>query len=141
MNERFKWQREQASNLRSLRRETYARFLAALTDAHEQMRGEAQADHSTPEARSVAVLDAFRTSRCYHLRYELAIIAEQDVLDNAEESYLIMRDLRDLLAKDGSVDSGEYRALRTRYGASLRKLQGQMRVELGAGQVRLTGGS
>jgi hypothetical protein len=141
MTERFRWQHEQTSNRRALRQETYARFQAALTDAHEQMRVQARADHPTPQDRYAAVHDAFRSSRCYHLRYETAIIAEQDVLDSAEESFQITRDLRDLLAEGGSTDSGQYKALRERYEDTFHELQRRIRIELGAKPVRLAGGS
>lgn len=140
LNERFKWRREQVSNHRKLRQQAYSSFLSALTDAHERMRGESRADH-TPESRSTAVLNAFREANCYGLRYELAIIAEQEVLDSAEEAFQTMRTIRDVLAEGNSVKDERYTQLRSSYGTTLRELQQRMRAELASGQVQLTGGS
>ena len=140
INERFKWRREQLSSHRRLRHQTYSSFLSALTDAHERMRGESTADH-TPESRSAAVLQAFREANCYGLRYELAIIAEQDVLDSAERAFTIMRDIRDVLAEGASTKDDRYTHLRSSYGTALRELQHRVRTELASGRVRLTGGS
>jgi hypothetical protein len=139
--ERFKWRREQASDRRKQLHQTYSGFLAALTDAHEQMRAETLTGHPTSQARSTAIFDAFRAARCYHFRYELAIVAEQDVLDSAEDAFKVMRDIRDQLAQDGSVETEQYSDLRRTYGAGLRELQRRMRMELGADRVHLTGGS
>lgn len=141
INERFKWKREQVSNRRKLRQRTYSTFLASLTDAHERMRAQRTAVHETTQARSAAVLEAFRDSGCYPLRYELAIVAEQNVIDSAEKSFRMMRDIRDYLAEDGNVGDAEYKELRSIYGKSLRELQQQMRTELDAPDVELTGGS
>lgn len=141
LNERFRWRREQTSDRRKLLQQTYSAYLAALTEAHEQMRAESLIDHPTPETRSAAVLDAFRRARCYALRYELAIVAEQGVLDEAERTFRILREVRDLLAREGTTDSEPYKTLRGDYAASLRNLQHRMRLELGAESVVLGGGS
>jgi hypothetical protein len=141
LNERFKWRREQTTSRRKLCHDTYAGFLSALTDAHERMRGESLAEHASTQARAAAVRDAFLSAGCYQLRYQLAIVAGQDVVDGAEAAFFIMRDVRDLFADGHSVDSTEYVELRKTYGTSLRELQGRMRTELDAGHVHLAGGS
>lgn len=141
INERFKWRREQAAGRRKLCQETYSGFLAALTDAHERMRAESLAAHDTAAARSLAVLTAFRDAGCYPHRYQLAIVAEQAVLDAAEATFRLLRKVRDLLADGDTVESDRYDDLRERYAAALRELQGRMRHELDARHVHLTGGS
>ncbi|MFE4360431.1 hypothetical protein [Kitasatospora sp. NPDC056800] len=140
LNDRVKWRREQSASHRALCQQTYARFLAALTDAHERMRTEARTDHQSAEARATAVLEAFHTSGCYPLRYELAIIASQPVLDGAEEAFKLIRQVRDLLAAGTGVEAPEYKELRYAYGPVLRNLQARMRAELGSDEVQLTGG-
>jgi hypothetical protein len=141
INDRAKWRREQVSNRRKLHQQTYSAFLTALTEAHERMRSESLAEHQTPQTRSAAIIDVFHEAGCYRLRYELSIVAEQNVLDCGEESFRIMRNIRDLLAGDGSVNDEKYKDLRRAYGASLRELQQRMRVELGNARVSLAGGS
>lgn len=141
VNERFKWRREQAASRRKLCQETYSGFLAALTEAHERMRAESLAEHDTPAVRSLAVLDAFRDAGCYPHRYQLAIVAEQAVLDSAEAAFRQLRKIRDLLADGDTVESASYAELRNRYGTTLRELQGRMRSELDVQRAHLTGGS
>jgi len=141
LNERFKWRREELTSRRKLRHDVYAGFLSSLTDAHERMRGESLVEHPSPQARATAVRDAFRAAGCYPLRYQLAILAEQAVLDGAEAAFRIMRNIRDLLAEGHSIASLEYVALRDTYGISLRELQRRMRAELDVGQIHFTGGS
>ncbi|SDM29981.1 hypothetical protein SAMN04489726_0864 [Allokutzneria albata] len=131
LNERVKWQREQVSNRRKQCHEIYASFLSALTEAHERMR----------ESPAAEVRDAFREANCYPLRYQLAIVAGQEVVDGGEAAFQIIRDIRDLLAQGVRIDSAEYKALRKRFGAALRELQRRMRSELGVGPIDLAGGS
>lgn len=141
LNERFKWRREQAATHRKLCHDTYAEFLSALSDAHERMRGEFPTEHSSPQARAAAVRDVFRAAGCYPLRYQLAIVAGQDVVDGAEAAFRGLRRIRDLLADGYSLDSTEYVTVREAYSGSLRELQHRMRTELDTGQVQLSGGS
>lgn len=75
------------------------------------------------------------------MRYRISIIAGQDVVDGSEATFLKMRDIRDLFSEGESLESAGYRKLRTEWGSLLRQLQHSMRVELGMGRVKLSGGS
>ncbi|WP_216898038.1 hypothetical protein [Nocardia alni] len=144
VNERSKWRREQASTRRKLCQDTYSRFLAALTDAHERMRMASRtgfANDEADEARATAILDVFRDGRCYEARYEIALVAGQAVLDHSERCFQILRDIRDTFAAGSDIHSTEYDALRQSYRTHLRELQVAMRVDLGAESVDLSGGS
>ena len=143
LNERVKWQREQVSNRRKQCHEIYASFLSALTEAHERMRGEVVSPehHDNLQSRAAAIREAFREANCYPLRYQLAIVAGQEVVDGGEAAFRTIRDIRDLLARGGQIESAEYKALRKQFGAGLRELQRRMRDELGVGPVQLLGGS
>lgn len=140
INERAKWRREQVSERRKLRQQTCSRYLAALTEAHERMRAEAGGDRS-PEERAAAIERAFREANCYGLRYEIGIVADQDVVDSSERTFQLMRDIRDVLASGRGTEDEQYTALRAEYGESLRELQQCIRAELGASRLELTGGS
>ncbi|MCP3804943.1 hypothetical protein NLX83_37325 [Allokutzneria sp. A3M-2-11 16] len=131
LNERVKWQREQVSSRRKQCHEVYASFLSALTEAHERMR-----DSPAAEVREV-----FREANCYPLRYQLAIVAGQEVVDGGEAVFQTIRDIRDLLAGGARIESAQYKELRRRFGAELRELQRRMRDELGVAPVQLAGGS
>ncbi|ATL65302.1 hypothetical protein CRH09_02745 [Nocardia terpenica] len=141
LNERVKWGREQVVGRRKLCQEAYSRFLAALTDAHERMRVVALAGDGGEGGRAAAVLDVFRDVGCYQVRYEMSLVAGQEVLDGAEKCFQLLRDIRDEFAGGAVVESPEYVALRRAYRTALRELQAAMRVDLGAGTVDFAGGS
>ena len=141
LNERVKWRREQVSNRRKQCHETYVSFMSALSEAHERMRAEAVSPEHDGQARALAVREAFLAANCYPLRYQLAIVAGQEVVDGAEAVFQTVRDIRDLLAVGGAIGSEEYKVLRRRFGAGMRELQRRMRDELGVGPVKLVGGS
>ncbi|KAA2256072.1 hypothetical protein F0L68_26870 [Solihabitans fulvus] len=140
VNDRIKWRREQSLQKRKMLQEVYSEYLTALTEAHETMRAAVTA-HGTAEERRGPVLDAFRASGAYTLRYRLAIVAGQDVLDAAEEAFRQLRGGRDLLADGNGLDSRQYKEFRTTYGGTMRELQQRIRQELREDAVSFTGGS
>lgn len=104
------------------------------------MRAEAGGDRSGEE-RSAAITRAFREANCYGLRYEIGIVADQDVVDSSERTFQLMRDVRDVLAEGRGTKDEQYTALREAYGTILRELQQRIRAELGSSRLELTGGS
>jgi hypothetical protein len=140
-NEALKYRRELGKTLREERREVYARYLAAVTEAHEDMRAIVRRGLAEPEEVARLVEEKFTESRVYRHRYELAITAGQEVLDAAEGLFQQVRDLRDSLAKEQSLENKSYATLRKEYGRLHRKLQLAIREELGLSQVGVAGGS
>ncbi|RJQ77254.1 hypothetical protein D5S17_16255 [Pseudonocardiaceae bacterium YIM PH 21723] len=136
LNERSKWRREQIRDRRKLAHETYVGLLAAFTEAHERMRSE-----FATGARGNDIRNAFRDAGCYAMRYQLALVAQQDVVDHGERAFKSLRKIRDLLAEGRSLETEEYKELRRSYSAALRELQLAMRGELNVGPVQLEGGS
>jgi hypothetical protein len=141
VNDRVRWRREQDRDRRGVRRELYASYIAALTEIHEAMRaasGRAGLNHTE---RAEAIYGIFQGGGLYQLRYQIGIVADQQVLDAAEAAFQQMRDIRDAFADGRRIRDPEYQTLRSDWGARLRDLQQAMREELGSARVTLRGGS
>ncbi len=140
-NEKLKWRREQNKILREERKDTYSQFLAAATEAHEAMRIVAMSASDDDAPKASKIREEFQNSGVYRLRYQVAIIASQTVLDATEALFLLVRDLRDELAEVGDIRAESYKRLRIKYGNAHRELQNAIRTELDQQAITLTGGS
>ena len=141
VSDRVRWKREQQRDRAGVRRELYASYIAALTETHESMRAASGRDGLTAAQRADAVRDVFHDGGLYQLRYQIGVIADQQVLDAAEAAFQQMRDIRDTFAHGGRIGDPQYQEQRTAWGGVLRTLQLAMREELGSTQVVLRGGS
>jgi hypothetical protein len=141
VSDRVRWKREQHRDRLGVRRELYASYIAALTETHESMRAASGRDGLTAAQRAGALRDVFHDGGLYQLRYQIGVIADQQVLDAAEAAFQQMRDIRDTFAHGGRISDPQYQEQRTAWGALLRTLQQAMRDELGSTRVTLTGGS
>ena len=141
INDRVRWRREQDRDRLGVRRELYSSYIAALTEIHESMRAVSGRDGLTPAGRRDAIRVLFHDGGLYQLRYQIGVIADQQVLDSSEAAFQHMRDIRDTLAAGGRISDPQYQEQRTAWGAVLRTLQHAMREELGSTQVTLRGGS
>ena len=141
INDRVRWRREQDRDRLGVRRELYSSYIAALTEIHESMRAISGRDGLTSAERRDAIRAVFHDGGLYQLRYQIGVIADQQVLDAAETAFQHMRDIRDTFAAGGRISDPQYQERRTAWGAVLRTLQHAMREELGSTQVTLRGGS
>ncbi len=141
LNEQFRWRREQVKDRAAVRRQLYSEYVAALTEVHENMRTLSRTDTLSRADLHQAVYEAFNAGGPYKLRYQMALVAGQQVLDAAEVAFRRMRDIRDLFAGGGKIEDDEYQTQRTSWGIELRSMQRAMRNELGSGPVELRGGS
>ena len=141
INDRVRWRREQDRDRLGVRRELYSSYIATLTEIHESMRAVSGRDGLTPAGRRDAIRAVFHDGGLYQLRYQIGVIADQQVLDASEAAFQHMRDIRDTLAAGGRISDPQYQERRTAWGAVLRTLQHAMREELGSTQVTLRGGS
>jgi len=105
------------------------------------MRAISRDDHLTPAERAKAIHAAFQAGGSYKLRYQIAILADQAVLDTSEAAFRQMRDIRDTFASGGSIESPQYQSQRETWAALLRAMQRAMREEIGSSAVELQGGS
>ena len=141
INDRVRWRRDQDRDRLGVRRELYSSYIATLTEIHESMRAVSGRDGLTPAGRRDAVRAVFHDGGLYQLRYQIGVIADQQVLDAAETAFSHMRDIRDTLAAGGRISDPQYQEQRTAWGGVLRTLQHVMREELGSARVELRGGS
>ncbi|MGD0108930.1 MAG: hypothetical protein ABSC06_33600 [Rhodopila sp.] len=140
-NDRVRWNREQLQDRRGVRRDLYSAYIAALTEIHESMRTVSR-DKQLPAARRASEIHAaFHAGGPYKLRYQIALVADQAVLDASEHAFQQMRDIRDIFASGGRIESPQYQTQRDVWGARLRTMQRAMREELGSAAVEFTGGS
>jgi hypothetical protein len=141
VNDRVRWKREQDRDRLGIRRELYSSYIAALTEIHESMRAASGRDGLTAVQRAEAIRAVFHNGGLYQLRYQIGVLADQQVLDAAEAAFQQMRDIRDHFAAGGRIGDPQYQDQRTAWGALLRTMQQAMRDELGSAQVALPGGS
>lgn len=141
VNDRVRWKREQDRDRLGVRRELYSAYIAALTEIHESMRAVSGRDGLTAAGRRDAIRAEFHDGGLYQLRYQIGVLADQQVLDASEAAFQHMRDIRDTFAAGGRIRDPQYQEQRTAWGAVLRSLQHAMREELGSSQVTLHGGS
>lgn len=137
----IRWNREQLKDRRGVRRELYSTYIAALTEIHESMRLISRDEQLTAAERAKAVHAEFQAGGPYKLRYQIAILADQAVLDAAEAAFQHMRDIRDIFVSGGRIESPQYQTQRAAWGAQLRTMQCAMREELGSSGVEFKGGS
>lgn len=135
--DRVRWSREQVKGRREVCRELYSEYIAALTEIHESMRMISRDEQLTAADRAKAVLTAFQDGGPYKLRYQIAILADQAVLDASEAAFQQMRDIRDIFASGGRIESPQYQTQREAWGVRLRALQQAIREELGSSAVQL----
>jgi hypothetical protein len=141
LNDRIKWKREREKENATVRRGIYSKYIAALTKAHEDMRAVASSHGLTSQDRRNSIILVFHTNQLYRWRYEIGLVAGQQVIDVTESAFQQMRKIRDTLADGTSVSDQKYSEQRTKWGKILRSMQNAMRNELGAAAVTFKGGS
>jgi hypothetical protein len=110
--DRIRWKRELLKDRRGVRRELYSAYIAALTEIHESMRAISGDEQLTAAERARNVHAAFQAGGPYKLRYQIAILADQAVLDASEAAFKQMRDIRDICVSGRRIESPQYQAQR-----------------------------
>ncbi|MFF3008058.1 hypothetical protein ACFVTF_35265 [Kitasatospora sp. NPDC057940] len=111
------------------KQEVYARYLAAHADTRTQLRIISVASDLTDEERGYRAFTAY--AACYAPRYELAVLAPQQVLALAKDFDRCARDLRDLIIEGTRIPTHGRQRMQ-KYLAALSAVQGAMRTDLGA---------
>ncbi|MFF9058561.1 hypothetical protein ACF09K_07625 [Streptomyces sp. NPDC014882] len=128
--DRVRWRRDREALDRDTRRQAYAAFMAALSDAYTRLH-ETAGDSLPPAEARTAAHGVFTASNLYPLRYELALIAPWDVMAPVNEAFWKVRALRDLAAAGTVTDAPEFRAHVRDYLAAAEAAQAAMREDLG----------
>lgn len=130
--ERLQWRRDKSDQWRQSRRELYAGFLAGLTEAHGRIRAASYVGpHPDGYDTDTAIQEAFRASRVFELRHQLALIAPRNVARAADEAFYGMTTIRNVLRKGAPLQSAEYDDAVAAYRPKLLGLRDAMRVDLG----------
>ncbi|MFD9004064.1 hypothetical protein ACFV0T_24385 [Streptomyces sp. NPDC059582] len=133
--DRLRWRRDRAALNQDTRRQAYAAFMGALSDAYTRLHEIARDDHPAEEARRAAH-EVFVSSKVYPLRYELALIAPWEVMDPTNQAFWKIRDLRDLVSTGVTTRDPDFRRQTRDYLAATEEAQVAMRRDLGTSWPR-----
>lgn len=128
--DRLRWRRDREALRQDTRRQAYAAFMAALSDAYSRLHETAREPLPPVESRTAAH-EVFTSSNLYPLRYEIALIAPWDVMAPVNEAFWKVRALRDLVATGTATDAPEFRTHVRDYLTATEAAQTAMRKDLG----------
>ncbi|MEV0576311.1 hypothetical protein OG521_23075 [Streptomyces sp. NBC_01463] len=115
--------RERGTRLEQAQRETYLRFLTALTETEASLLTVSQ------PASGADVIAAYRAHQILPAYYELLLAAPPAVCDAARGAYGGLRTIRDAIASTGLAagSSAEWQAVHIPYDSAVRELRNVMR--------------
>ncbi|WP_327181069.1 hypothetical protein [Streptomyces sp. NBC_01334] len=128
--DRLRWRRDRAALGQDTRRQAYAAFMGALSDAYQRL-DELAHDGRPAEEKQAAAHEVFVSRNLYPLRYELALIAPWEVMEPVNQAFWRVRDLRDLVARGSARGSPEFGGHLHAYLAAAEEAQVAMRRDLG----------
>jgi hypothetical protein len=128
--DRLRWRRDRINSSQDARRQAYAAFMGALSDAYQRLYEIARKGNEPGEAQAAAH-EVFVSSNLYPLRYQLVLIAPWSVVEPTNQAFWKIRDLRDLVATGATRDSQEFRLLGRQYVDAAEEAQVAMRGDLG----------
>lgn len=112
----------------AIRKQLYSEYLVMLTQARNEIRRIALEEKKSIRQRAQEARAAFLP--CYGLRYQMEILAPEQVASVAVELFRKVRNMRDSLA-DGPDDiASETSQLTDEYHEALRNLRSVMRADL-----------
>ncbi|MEU9117095.1 hypothetical protein AB0D04_36405 [Streptomyces sp. NPDC048483] len=128
--DRLRWRRDRVNAGQDARRQSYAAFMGALSDAFQKLHEVARGDHDPGEAQTRAH-EVFVGSNLYPLRYQLVLIASWSVVEPTNKAFWKIRELRDLVARGVITSSPDFRRLVREYIDAAEEAQVAMRADLG----------
>jgi hypothetical protein len=127
--DRINWRRSRQDSDKTARHQVYADYLAALTRARNGLRSAARHPNTPAAERARQAEETFHDG-VYELRYRVALLAPEPVVEASVIAFRALRDLRDLV-EAGSVRSDEdYLRQRDVWEDALHELQRAMRADL-----------
>ncbi|MEU6853038.1 hypothetical protein ABZ901_24300 [Actinacidiphila alni] len=128
--ERDRWHRERQERVVAVRRDLYGEYLACLAQARNAFRGIARDQEMDRVTRERSARESF--APCYGMRYQMSIMAPQEILTASDDTFRRLRDVRDLTAQGASARDEAYSNERAEYEKALTRLRTAMRTDLGA---------
>ncbi|MFD7923383.1 hypothetical protein ACFV3R_29730 [Streptomyces sp. NPDC059740] len=122
--------RSRRENDQAVRRELYGDYLAALARTRNHLRIAARSAQTPGAERARQAVEAFRDGNAYELRYQLAVVAPEEVVRASTAAFRALRDLRDTV-EDGALHTEpRYTALRDCWEDRLAELRAVMRRDV-----------
>ena len=107
-SEHMRWRRGRQDTDKASKMRIYAGYLAALSLTRNELRVAARTGSVSQKSRSQRAAEAFKTGEAYELRYQVALIAPQDVIAASDEAFRALRQLRDLVEGGTLHTDGSY---------------------------------
>ncbi|WP_327183332.1 hypothetical protein [Streptomyces sp. NBC_01334] len=130
LGERSRWHREDASRERSIKRQLYGDYLAALWLTRHRLRDLKRSVGLSREERIEQAGEILGSANAFQLLYQMHIMAPDRLGDVADQTFLKLRHLRDRFDEpDVSTDPG-WSATQAALGEALETLRLAMRSDL-----------
>ncbi|MEU3290644.1 hypothetical protein [Streptomyces longwoodensis] len=123
--------RGRQDNDQAARRQLYGDYLAALARTRNQLRMAARPAGLPAAERARRAAEAFHEGNAYELRYQIAVVAPQTVVEASTAAFRALRDLRDRVEDGAHHTSPDYAQARDRWESLLTELRKAMRRDLG----------
>ncbi|REF99750.1 hypothetical protein DFJ67_5794 [Asanoa ferruginea] len=130
--DRVRARRDQNLRRHETLRNAYGTYLGALHTTSEELRAVSLGEHAADVSRQSAARTAFRSAKLNIHREQLVLLAPERAVLAGDEAFRTLRELRDVVAEGGDLQSVEYQQVLDRYQAALGTLRDVMRADLGS---------
>jgi hypothetical protein len=131
--DRMRWTRDKTDREVRDRRELYAEYLTAMANTRNRLRMAARTADEPLVERAQQARVAFAEGRAYELRYQVALIAPDTVVDASTAVVRALRELRDAIEAGDLRGEPKYVVLRKSFDELYASLIRSMRDDVGLG--------
>jgi hypothetical protein len=128
--ERGKSARDGRQRTLDQRRTVYAEYLSALSRTRNEIRLAASKDSEPAEERSKQAREAFKEGGAYELRYQVALLAPEQVVSASDAAFRALRDVRDVVVAGAVHGEAGYVSDRDKWESRFAALREEMRRDL-----------
>ncbi|MBQ0867412.1 hypothetical protein [Streptomyces sp. RK75] len=122
--------RDRETSGRAARLQLYGDYLAALSRTRSDLRAVARSADVPAEQRASRALEAFLGGGAYELRYQVAIVAPEDVVEASTAAFRELRLLRERLQEGALRSDPVYAEARQRWERAFGELRARIRADL-----------
>ncbi|RAJ65663.1 hypothetical protein K378_03281 [Streptomyces sp. Amel2xB2] len=131
--DRNRWKHEDVKEAHRLRLDVYTQYTTAVKVLGETLRGSAEREHPSGDARALALREAFRDSDIAIASERMWLIAPEPVVKASNSVFHCLRAICDGYAEGTAVGTPEDRARWEARGKAAAEMRRLMREDLGAG--------
>ena len=128
--DRLRWRLGRQDMDKATKRQTYADYLAALSNTRNELRGAARDESVVLADRARRAVEAFKAGEAYELRYQVELIAPGAVIDASDKAFRALRKLRDLVEAGALHTEKLYISQRDLWETEFAELRRQMKDDL-----------